>query len=92
VTSLTPRVAKRLGLRSREGVLITDVQRFSVADRNGLKRGDIILKANGQSVKDEDELIKIVDKLNSGDTLMLRIRREGQRDTTESIVTLRIPE
>ncbi|MCK4644789.1 MAG: Do family serine endopeptidase [Candidatus Aminicenantes bacterium] len=92
VTSLTPRVARRYGLRSREGVLITDVKRYSVADRNGLKRGDIILEANGQNIKDEDELIKIVDKLNSGDTLMLRIRREGQRDTTESIVTLRIPE
>lgn len=92
VTSLTSRVARRYGLRSREGVLITAVERFSVADRNGLKRGDIILKANGQNIKDEDELIKLVDKLNSGDTLMLRIRREGQRDTTESIVTLRIPE
>jgi serine protease Do len=92
VTSLTPRVAKRYGFRSREGVLITAVQRYSVADRNGLKRGDIILEANGQNVKDEDELMKIVDKLNSGDTLMLRIRRESQRDTTESIVTLRIPE
>ena len=92
VTSLTPRVARRFGLRSQEGALITDVQRFSVADRNGLRRGDIILKANGQNITDEDELIKIVNKLNSGDTLMLRIRREGQGGTTESIVTLRIPE
>lgn len=92
VMSLTPRVARRLGLRSQEGALITEVERFSVADRNGLKQRDIILKANGQSIKNEDELIKIVDKLDSGDTLMLRIRREEQRESTEFIVTLRIPE
>ena len=91
VMTLTPQVARRLRLRSREGALITEVQRFSVADRNGLRRLDIILKANGQSITNEDELMKIVNKLNSGDTLMLRIRREGQRETTESIVTLRIP-
>jgi serine protease Do len=91
VMSLTPRVARRLGLRSREGALITEVQRYSVAERNGLKQRDIILKANGQSIKNEDELIKIVDKLDSGDTLMLRIRREEQRESTEFIVTLRIP-
>ena len=90
VSTLTPRTARRIGFRTEEGVLITEVRRYSEAEQKGLLPGDIILEANRQEVKDTDDFKKIINKLNPGDGLMLFIRRE--RESREFITTLRIPE
>jgi serine protease Do len=89
---LTPRLARRLGFQTEEGVLITDVRRPSVASRKELRAGDIILEANREKVKTDRELRNILNKLDSGDTLILLIRRERDGDPVEFISTLRIPE
>ncbi len=89
-TTLTPRLASRYGFRTQEGVVIADVRDYSEADRKGLQPGDIIIEANGKAVRDENELRDIINRLDAGETLMLRIRRE--RDSLEFIRTLRIPE
>lgn len=90
VSTLTPRTARRYGFQTEEGVLITEVRRYSEAEQKGLLPGDIILEANRQEVKDTDDFKKILNKLNPGDGLMLLIRRE--RESREFIITLRIPE
>jgi serine protease Do len=92
ITTMTPRLARRYGFKTEEGVIITDVRRFTEADRKGLRVGDIILEANGKDVRNERDFRNIVDKLDSGDTLMLRIRRERDGESAEFISTLRIPE
>jgi serine protease Do len=92
ITTMTPRLAQRYGFQTEQGVLITDVRRFTEADRKGLRAGDIILEANGRKVKNARDFKNIVDKLDSGDTIMLRVRRERDREPAEFIVTLRIPE
>jgi serine protease Do len=91
-TTLTPRLARRYGFRTEEGVIITNVTDYSEADRRGLLAGDIILEANRQSVSEERDLENIIDKLKPGDILMLVIRRERDRESQELIKTLRIPE
>ena len=92
ITTLTPRLARRLGFQTEEGVLITDVRRPTEASRKELRAGDIILEANREKVKTDRELRSIVDKLDSGDTLILLIRRERNGEPVEFISTLRIPE
>jgi serine protease Do len=92
ITTLTPRLARRLGFQTEEGVLITDVRQFSEAARKELRAGDIILEANREKVKTDRELRNIVDKLDSGNTLILLIRRERNGEPVEFISTLRIPE
>lgn len=92
ITTLTPRLARRLGFQTEEGVLITDVRQFSEAARKELRAGDIILEANRKKVKTDRELRNIVKKLNSGETLILLIRRERNGEPAEFISTLRIPE
>ncbi|MCK4363714.1 MAG: PDZ domain-containing protein, partial [Candidatus Aminicenantes bacterium] len=68
------------------------VRQFSEAYRKGLRAGDIILEANRKKVKTDRELRNIVNKLDSGDTLVLLIRREHDGEQEEFIRTLRIPE
>ncbi|NQT80026.1 MAG: Do family serine endopeptidase [Candidatus Aminicenantes bacterium] len=90
--TLTQQIARRLGLQTKEGVLITEVTRFSEAARKELQAGDIILEANRRKVTTRRDLDNILKKLDPGDTLMLKIRRETSRETIEFIRTLRIPE
>ncbi len=92
VRTMTPRLASRLGYKTEEGALITDVRQFSESYRKGLRAGDIILEANRKKVKTDKDLRNIVNKLDSGDTVVLLIRRERDGASEEFIRTLRIPE
>ncbi len=92
VETMTSRLARRYGFQTEEGVLIREVRRYSEADRKGIEVGDIIIEANRQTVKDVNDLRKIINKLDSGDSLILLIRRETEGDPIELIRTLKIPE
>ena len=91
VATMTPRLARRYGFQTQEGVIITDVRRFSEAYRKDLKAGDIILEANRKKVKTVRDFRNIINGLDSGDTLILLIRRERNGESQEFIRTLRIP-
>jgi serine protease Do len=92
VTSLTPRLARRYGLRTNQGVLITEIRRYSEAERKGLERWDIIIEANRKKVKNVNDLERVVNKLDSGDAVILLIRRERNGQSRDFFITLRIPE
>jgi serine protease Do len=89
--TLTPRLAKRLGLQTQEGVLITEVRSYSEADKKGLQAGDIIIEANRERIRDAEQLQDLINKLNSGDAVILLVRRETSRGIETLVVTLRIP-
>ncbi len=91
ITNMTPSLARRYGFKTEEGVIITDIRRFSEAEKKGLRVGDIIFKANSREVKNTRDFRNIVNRLDSGDTLMLRVRRESNGESAEFIITLRIP-
>lgn len=91
VMELSPRLARRFGLQTEEGLLITEVRRFSEAERNDLRKYDIILEANRRKIRSMRDLEDILKKLESGDALMLLVRRETDREALEFIRTLRIP-
>ena len=50
VVALTPNTARRYGLKTTEGLLITEVRQGSEADRENLTAGMIILEVNRQKV------------------------------------------
>ncbi len=91
VRELSPRLSRRLGLRTEEGLLITGVTRYSEAERKGVLKYDIIIEVNRRKVKTFSELENLLKKLDSGDPIILTIRREREREAQEFIVTLRMP-
>ncbi len=91
VRELTPNLARRYGLETREGLIITQVKRYSEAARKGLDVGDIIIEVNRTKVTTIDELEKIVDKVDSGAAIILLLRREQDGESFDRIVTLRVP-
>jgi serine protease Do len=90
-TTMTARLARRLGYQTEQGVIVTEVRRYSEAEKKGLQRGDVIIEANRIRIENENGLQEIIDKLKSGDVLLLLVRRETEGGAEERIVTLRVP-
>lgn len=78
--------ARYLGLTSRHGVIVSEVEPKSPAARGGLQIGDVIMAINGKEVEEFDDVKGIIDGLDlkQGDTLSIRIYR-GQRYLNLSI-------
>lgn len=60
------------------GVYVKTVQNFSPAEKAGLKAGDIIIQADGKDIKTMDELNDIKNSHQIGDTMTLRVNRNGE--------------
>ena len=60
------------------GVYIKSVQNFSPAEKAGLQIADIIIQADGKDIKTMDELNEIKNSHKIGDTMTLKINRNGQ--------------
>ena len=81
----------RLTSKTQEGLIITQVKRFSEADRKGLAAGDIIIEVNRKKVATVDELERMMSKFESGQAIILLVRREQNGESIDRIVTLRVP-
>ncbi len=87
---LNPAKARRYGLRTTEGLLITEVQPFSEAARKGLEAGMVILEVNRTKVTSVREFESVLKKSTSDDEIILLVRIESQNGTQDSIVTLKV--
>jgi serine protease Do len=91
VRELSPTLARRFGLETQEGLIITQVKPYSEADRKGLAPYDIILEVNRRKVSTVEEMERIMAKFESGQAIILLVRREQDGDSIDRIVTLRVP-
>ncbi len=73
---LSPEEVKRLGVK---GVLVVDVVQGSLAQRSGLRKGDIILMVNNQPVESVADFDAKIEKAKSErkDRVLLLVRRGG---------------
>ena len=60
IQEITPDIAKSLGLKNEDGVLISMVNPGEPAEKGGLKAGDVILEFNGKKIKDVKSLQRTV--------------------------------
>ena len=68
------------------GVYVKTVQNFSPAEKAGLQAGDVIVKADDKDITTMDELNDIKNSHQIGDTMKLKINRNG--DEKEITLTL----
>ena len=60
-----------------EGVIVAEVKRNSIAEENNIHRGDIIIELGETSIKDVTDYQAELERYKKGDTIMLRILRNG---------------
>jgi len=77
VQTLTPDLAKQLGVEAEKGVVITDVSEGSLASLAGLQKGDVIVEADRQPVSSADELEQVLVKDKDKDNVLLLVKRQG---------------
>jgi S1-C subfamily serine protease len=68
------------------GILVVKVLPNTPAEKAGIRRGDVIVKANNQPVSDGGELQEMVEKTGIGQSLPLSIRR-GERAIDLTVIT-----
>jgi len=78
VEELDSMTAKRLGVdHGSKGVVVTNVQPGSSADRAGLARGDVIREVNKKAISSIDDYERIAASLPEGQAALLLIERRG---------------
>ena len=68
------------------GVYVVSIEEFSAAEKAGLKIGDVIIEADGAKVTTMDELNEIKNKHSIGDTMKLKIYRNGSEKDIELVL------
>ncbi len=92
--ALTPEVARALGFNSAEGLVVSQVDAGSPADKAGLTTGVVVVAIDDRKASDIVNAARLLNRKTSGEGLKLslvHIRRKGifLRRTTES-VTLKV--
>jgi serine protease Do len=78
VQDITEDIAKTMKLKDKSGVLISEVSEGDPADKAGLKSGDIVTEINGKPVKDTHDLLLMIAGFPIGETIKVKIVRDGQ--------------
>jgi putative serine protease PepD len=93
VQPLFPQIIKQMNLPVEKGAMVVEVVPGGPADKAGLKGGnrqvqagnilitvggDVITHVEQKEVKDAEELIKTIREKNIGDTVVLRVIRDGK--------------
>ena len=86
VTGVTSELARKTGLDIVEGVYVTTVQGGSVAERSGIREGDVIVEINLNKIVGTATLQEQMSRLRPGEQAVFTIVRDGKRK--ELIVTL----
>ena len=68
--------AKRYNLVT--GVYVVSIDEYSAAEKAGIKTGDVIIGIDDKSISTMDELNEIKNTHSVGDTVKLKINRDGQ--------------
>ena len=70
-------------LPSTEGALVNRVEDESPADKAGLKRGDVIVRLDGEEIEDSAELIREMREKKPGTSVQIAAVRAGTRHNFE---------
>jgi len=83
LSELSDQLGEYFGVRRGEGVLITNVEEDSPAEKAGLKAGDVIVAVDGEDVENASDVQKIIRDKEIGDTAQIRYFRDKKEQTVK---------
>ena len=84
IQQVTPDIAESLGLHDASGAMVAGVNDGGPADKAKIHNGDIILKFNGQDVKEMRSLPRIVADSEVGKSVPVVLWRDGKQVTVQA--------
>jgi serine protease Do len=86
IQQVTPDIAESMGLKEANGALVASVEEAGPAAKAKLRGGDIILRFNGQDIKEMRTLPRIVAETEIGKSVPLTVWRDGHEMTLNATV------
>jgi serine protease Do len=83
IQDISEEVAEYYGIKEKSGVLVTEVFPGDPADLAGIKPKDIILSVNRKAVDNARQLTGMIADINVGDTIQIKINRNGKTRTLD---------
>ena len=77
LTGVTPALQRALRLGTNRGAVVQDVTPSTPADRAGLRTYDVIIAADGRSIRSDEELIRYISGRQPGVIAMIELWRDG---------------
>jgi len=84
---LNAKASKEFGVKQTEGFYINNVRKNTGADKSGLKKGDIIVKIDNQSIATYADLSGYINTKRPNDKVAVTIIREGDTKTIPVILS-----
>ncbi len=81
-----------LGLPLGQGALIGEVRSDTPAAKAGLKAGDVVVKCNGQTVRDQSALQGMVEALQIGESYPFEVLRYADGGTVRETISVTVEE
>lgn len=78
VQSITPEMAKALGLKEIKGALVVNIFQGGPADSAGIKREDILTSFDGKDIKNMSDLPMVVAETPVGKNVVVKVIRNGK--------------
>ncbi len=92
IEDITPKLKEKKHLSVDEGAYVTDVVEGSPAEKAGLQEGDVIVKFNGRTIEDSDDLMRGVEKTKPKTEVKIEVvRNKDHKILTATIGRVHTP-
>jgi serine protease DegQ len=81
---LTPQIAEQFDVQAERGVIVLGVVERSAAEAAGVRTGDVIVSLDGDPLETVEDLLATLRRRSPGDTVDLRILRDGEELTVQA--------
>jgi len=83
---LTPELVNAFNLENKHGAVISRIESNSPAEKAGLEPGDIIVTANGHTVKDSHDIRNIIGLMQIGDNVEIEYYHGNDKKRTTATI------
>ncbi len=77
VKTMTSEIAAKMRIDYKEGVIISSIDKGSIADKAGLLVGDVITQINDEEITNEDDFHKQIKEIQKKDSCVFLVYRSG---------------
>lgn len=75
---ITPELQKSLGLSSKQGVIVSSIQKGAPADAAGFQRYDVIVEIDGSKIESEDQFRRWIAQTTPGKVVKVKVLRDNK--------------
>jgi serine protease Do len=85
VRPVDAQIARYFSLKQAQGVIVSDIQKNSPAERSGVLIADIIVEINGERIINNESLVGIMQESRAGDMWKIKVYRD------KKIINIELP-